>query len=144
DALDLLVLSWNPGRGERCLGWPGSVVDRDGRIGRLLAWMVQPGIGVRLATLLAETAVAAYQEAAGGSEDALIAEVRRYLVEHLPEPIRLDALAACVHLSRSHSARHFRRLAGRPPMRMVTALRVEAARDLLLASDLPLRAIAAR
>ena len=141
---ELLVLCWNPGRGERCLGWPGAIADRDGRIAGLLTWMVAPTTPARLATLLAETAAAAYHAAATASEDPLVASVRRYIRDHLADPIGLDDLARVAKLSRFHFARTFRRAAHRSPMQMVTALRVEAARDFLLTSDLPLRAIATR
>jgi AraC-like DNA-binding protein len=143
-ALELLVLCWDPGRRERCLGWPGSVQDEGGRIGHLLAWMVQPGISARFKALLAETAAAAYQQAALGVEAAIVASTRSYILAHLGDTIGLDALAANVHLSRFHFARRFRAASGRSPMQLVAALRVEAARDLLLTSDLPLRTIATR
>ncbi len=141
---ELLVFGWNSGQRERCLGWPGSVPDGDGRIARLLAWMAQPGLSARFTSLLAETAAAAYQEAAGGGEPAIVAAARTYILAHLAEPIGLDDLARCANLSRFHFARRFRAAAGRSPMQLVTALRVEAARDLLLTSDLPLRVIAER
>jgi AraC-like DNA-binding protein len=144
DDLELLVLCWDPGRRERCLGWPGSVADAGGRIAGLLAWMAQPGLSTRFATLLAETAACAYQQAALGTEEQIVAGTRAYILAHLGERIGLDDLAAHAHLSRFHFARRFRAACGRSPMQLVAAVRVEAARDLLLTSDLPLRTISTR
>lgn len=142
--LELLVLCWNPGRSEQCRGWPATIHDESGRITEVLQWLAQPGLGPRLTTLLAETAAAAYAEIARGVEPSLVAKVRSYIVRHLAEPIQLDDLARCVHLSRFYFIRQFRRATGCSPMQMVTTLRVEAAHDLLLSSGLPLRAIAER
>jgi AraC family transcriptional regulator len=50
--------------------------------------------------------------------------------------------AAC--LSRFHFVRQFRKAAGMPPMRFVRETRLDAARTLLLTTDLPHREIARR
>jgi transcriptional regulator GlxA family with amidase domain len=68
--------------------------------------------------------------------------VRAYVAKHLVEPIYLEDLAEHVSMSKFHFARLFHRVTGRSPMRYVREARVEAARALLVSSNLPLRSIA--
>ncbi|MBA3708619.1 MAG: helix-turn-helix transcriptional regulator [Planctomycetes bacterium] len=77
-----------------------------------------------------------------GPADALVAAVRTYVTRHLIEPIYLADIAEHVRMSRFHFARMFHRITGRSPMRFVRESRVEAARALLVSSNLPLRSIA--
>lgn len=72
----------------------------------------------------------------------LLARVRAWAVPRLAQPLGLDDLARAAGLSRFHFVRVFRTAAGVTPMRWLRALRLQAARTLLLTSDQPLRAIA--
>jgi len=67
-----------------------------------------------------------------GAVEHVIEEVRERLDERLP----LEKLAALVHFSPYHFHRIFRRVTGLPPGRFFGALRIEAAKRLLLTSDL--------
>ena len=86
----------------------------------------------------------AYSAAGAHMPDPMVARVKQYVMENLPSPLTLDELAGVACLSRYHFLRRFRTLSGVSPMRFVRDSRVDAARTLLLSSDLPMRAIAQR
>ncbi|HOX06535.1 MAG TPA: AraC family transcriptional regulator [Planctomycetota bacterium] len=128
---------------------PGSpaVPDRTGRIRLLAGWMAddlrlrddarRDVAGALLPGLLAELS-----HAAAGSPAGLVAEVRAYLREKLAGPVTVGELAARAHMGRAHFIRTYKRLAGRTPMQELRAMRAEAARDLIIGTGLPLKAIA--
>ncbi|MHC4915868.1 MAG: helix-turn-helix domain-containing protein [Planctomycetota bacterium] len=70
--------------------------------------------------------------------------IREYVRAHLDEKLSLDRLARRAGLSKYHFLRRYKQLTGLAPMRDVRRSRLETARDLLLTSDLPLKAIAPR
>ena len=71
-----------------------------------------------------------------------IAEVQRWLPDHLTEDLTVEALAARANLSPRHFARAFRTETGTTPAAHVEALRVEAARRLLETTDQTVGAVA--
>jgi AraC family transcriptional regulator len=73
----------------------------------------------------------------------LLQRVAAYLRAQLGRDVSIDELADLVGLSPSHFATLFRRATGASPYRYLTRLRVERARELLLASSRPIAAIAA-
>jgi transcriptional regulator GlxA family with amidase domain len=73
-----------------------------------------------------------------------IADVQRWLPDHLDEELSVDQLAARAGMSPRHFARVFRRETGTTPAVYVEDLRVEAARRLLEDTDLTVAAIASR
>lgn len=73
-----------------------------------------------------------------------IAELQRWLGDHLDEDLTVDALAGRVAMSPRTFARAFRGETGTTPAAYVEELRVEAARRLLESSDLTVAAVAAR
>lgn len=73
---------------------------------------------------------------------AEIADVQRWLPDHLTADLRVDALAARAGMSPRTFARRFRRDTGTTPADHVEQLRVEAARRLLESTDLTVGAIA--
>jgi transcriptional regulator GlxA family with amidase domain len=73
-----------------------------------------------------------------------LAELQRWLNDHLGEDLRVDVLAARVNMSSRNFARAFRRETGTTPAAFVEQLRIEAARRLLETSDLSLADIAYR
>ena len=75
---------------------------------------------------------------------ASIAELQRWLTDHLDADLGVDALAARAGMSPRTFARSFRRETGATPAAFVEQLRVEAARRLLEATDLTVAAIAHR
>lgn len=100
--------------------------------------------GRELAGLLTRTALCELRRLQAATPDELALRIRRYVQRHLPDPIRLDDLAREAGMSKHHFARTFKRLTGQTPMRMVNQLRLRAAHDLLLHTDLKLSGIAAR
>jgi transcriptional regulator GlxA family with amidase domain len=64
--------------------------------------------------------------------------------EHVDTRITVDELARRAGLSRAHFIRRYKQAAQRTPMQDLRMIRVELARELLLTTDLPLKAIAAR
>lgn len=75
---------------------------------------------------------------------ASIAEIQRWLSDHLADDLSVDALAARAHMSPRSFARKFRDETGTTPAAYVEQLRVEAARRLLEATDLTVSAIASQ
>ncbi len=71
-----------------------------------------------------------------------IAEVQRWLSDHLDEDLSVDALAARAAMSPRNFARCFRNETGTTPAAYVEQVRVEAARRLLQTTDLTVAAIA--
>jgi transcriptional regulator GlxA family with amidase domain len=72
-----------------------------------------------------------------------IADLQRWLPDHLTDDLSVDALAARAGMSPRNFARAFRREVGTTPGSLVEALRVEAARRLLETTDLTIAAVAA-
>lgn len=73
-----------------------------------------------------------------------IAELQRWLPDHLTDDLSVEALAARVGMSPRHFARVFRRETGTTPGAYVEALRIEAARRLLEDTTLTVAAVAER
>ncbi len=65
----------------------------------------------------------------------------QFMKEHLREPLRIEALASAVNLSRSHYTAFFRRITGFTPMRYLNHLRLKRAVQLLNTTDLSIKEI---
>lgn len=76
--------------------------------------------------------------------DDLSVALRSWVHDHMDERITLDDLAADAALSKYHYCREYRKATGRTPMQDVRRIRLAFARDLVLTTDLPLKAIAPR
>ncbi|MBN8216174.1 MAG: helix-turn-helix transcriptional regulator [Spirochaetes bacterium] len=74
--------------------------------------------------------------------DERLLRARRHLETHYPEPLRLSDLAAVAGLSASRFSRAFHAAFGASPIELLIQVRLEAAREKLLSSDLPIREIA--
>jgi AraC family transcriptional regulator len=70
--------------------------------------------------------------------------VAEYIEEHLAEDLSLSQLAEVAGLSQFHFARAFRESMGLPPLRYVSARRVERAKDLLAQPGLSVTQIGAQ
>ena len=73
-----------------------------------------------------------------------IADVQRWLVDHLDDDLGVDALAEHARMSPRTFARVFRSETGTTPAAYVEAVRLETARRLLETTDLTVAAVAAR
>ena len=71
-------------------------------------------------------------------------KVLHYIKENLDKPIRLEQLAAMVHLDKSYFVRLFRETYGQTPIQFLINLRMEHACDLITYTDLPMGQIAQR
>jgi len=135
--------------GYSAAGMPEHLSDTGGRLQAILTWLYGereayfPGaLAFRrdmLRALLSE-----YLRLARQREDALVDRVRAYVRAHLDRPFTLDELAGAVGMSKYYFIRRYRALTGMTPMQDARRIRLEAARQLLLSTDLPLKAIAPR
>lgn len=82
------------------------------------------------------------EELSGGFPKVRLQKVLTYIEEHLTEDLKLDVLAKVAGMSKYHFSRLFKETVGVPPYRYVVQQRVEAARDLLLRTDLSVAQIA--
>ncbi len=84
------------------------------------------------ASALTEAIVhAAFHQSRTASEAGWLAEVTRYVQEHLEDSICLDTLCRVAGLSRTQLSRRFRAETGMPPYRWVKRARVNRAQELL-------------
>jgi len=121
--------------------------DADGRIACLARWLCEEqatsyedrrrGMDAFLGAILAELAKLVRYRPIDPME-----RIRAHLRDHLPEAHCVDELAAMAGMSRHHFIRTYKRATGRTPMEDLRVLRVEAAGDLLLTTDLPLKDVA--
>ncbi len=74
--------------------------------------------------------------------DARLARVIEYMSCHFTEALTLDQLAAEACISKYHFARLFREQVGQSPHRYLAELRLEAAQQMLVSSDLSIAEIA--
>lgn len=77
-------------------------------------------------------------------DNPLITRLRSYMRRHLATPITLDELALHARISKCHFVRQYKLLTSRTPMQDLRHLRILAARDLLLTTNLPLKEIGPR
>lgn len=77
----------------------------------------------------------------GGGHDMTV-RVRRFMRENLERPLGLADLARAAGLNRCYFARAFKKVVGESPMRALTMMRIESARDMILHTALPLKSIA--
>jgi AraC family transcriptional regulator of arabinose operon len=103
-------------------------------------------LGVRLAGNALEQALlllAADAVDAGAGQDPGLRAALELIGERCGEHLDVAALARCAGMSPSHFAHRFAAALGESPMRHLEGRRIERARHLLLATDLPVKAVAA-
>ena len=125
------------------------VTDTDGRISQLARWLfaereVDSAFRQGVGRVFAQAIVAEYLRLAAQRADPWVADLRKFMRRQLRESVTLDDLAEQSRLSKFHFARRYRRLTGHTPMEDLRLIRLEAARDLLLTTSLPLKQIAPR
>jgi AraC-like DNA-binding protein len=74
--------------------------------------------------------------------ETVCSKVLHYIQEHLEDSIRLEELAAMVHLDKSYLVRLFRDTYGQTPIQLLIRMRMELACDLIANTDLPIGQIA--
>jgi AraC family transcriptional regulator len=73
-----------------------------------------------------------------------LADVTRYIDSHIDDELTLDDLAAVARLSRYHFSRAFTRATGRTPHAFVMGRRIQAAKTMLLDTNLAIAEIASK
>jgi AraC-like DNA-binding protein len=126
---------------------PTVTQDSRGRVRMLSEWISDDYVWPRdtpgpLANTLFQALLAEWQRLAQNKEADLVVLTQQFMRNNLGRPIRLNDIAAAQRLSSFHFLRTYRTQTGRTPFHDLTRLRVERARHLLLATDLPLKAIA--
>ena len=140
--------------GFECPGLPVPAVlhepDDQGRIQALARWLyAERETRTSVAPSSVESAflqaiLAEYHRLTMRQENPLVARLRAYMRQHLARRISLDVLAAHAGMSKFHFVRRYKELTGRTPMQDLQHLRIQAARDLLLTTNLPLKEISPR
>jgi len=144
---EMYFLGWEEGASV----WPPCMIhDIEGRVRMLARWMHQEredaygdGAAVQEAyfeAMLAELMALKSRQ----SEQRWVRATRRFMLDHLAEAIALDDLADQAGMSRFHFVRRYRQASGRTPMQDLRRLRAEAARDMIMTSALPMKAVARR
>lgn len=108
----------------------------------LLAPLIQQEIVVRL--LAGEHGPNLRRLVAAGSPSQQIAKVIGWLKQHYKEDVPMDDLAARAHMSPSTFRQHFRAVAGMSPLQYLKNLRLQDARQLMLAGNLDAASAAVR
>lgn len=78
------------------------------------------------------------------SESGRFSDLHAWISANLAEDLSIPVLATQMKMSERSFLRHYRSHTGRTPSKVVEALRLEAARQLLLETDHPMKDIAAR
>jgi AraC family transcriptional regulator len=126
------AVEWSPtGPAERALSDVLSAL-----AGRIASPYELSALAYRLATALLEPAEP--------DADGAVERARRYLRDHLHEPLSVEQLAAAAGLSRHHFTRRFAASVGLPPVRYLREARCDAAAHLLATTGLPVKAVAER
>ena len=74
--------------------------------------------------------------------DPWLDDLRRHMQQNLARTVYLDDLARRTRMSKFAFVRKYKRLSGRTPMRELQLMRLNQARAMMLASALPVKAIA--
>jgi AraC-like DNA-binding protein/mannose-6-phosphate isomerase-like protein (cupin superfamily) len=125
------------------------VHDHDGRLRVLASWLLQEQASgherrAELLDAILALIIVEYARLCRRREPTLADAVRAFLSERLAQPLTVEDIARSAHMSRAHFIRSYKRDTGRTPMAELRTLRVEAARELIITTDLPLKAIADR
>ena len=104
-------------------------------------YMVKPVRPAEFSALISETAQSRQEkttspQAPEKARPLLVRSVLAYISENMGGQIKVEDIAKVVHLSPWHLSRTFKRLEGRNLMDCVRDLRIERAKDLLVAGEL--------
>jgi AraC-like DNA-binding protein len=128
--------------------WPLRVHDTDGRIRMLAKWLYDERFSsdeckATISNPFLQAILSEYYKLSAYNEHTeFVRNIRHYIREHLEEPITLDNLAKTAGMSKYHFVRTYKKLSNQTPMASVRTIRVEAARSLLITTNLPLKSIA--
>ncbi len=116
--------------------------------------LVEDDLGAEVSRAVAKKLVVHHRRAGGQSQFSLLSELESqsnriqgaltYAKNHLDRDLSVEVLADAAHMSPRHFSREFRQHTGQSPARAVERLRVEMARLLVEADELPIERIATR
>ncbi len=131
---------------------PGNVEitshDATGRIRQLMTWLSREkshitGEAARARNAYVTAVIAEHLDAARRPPGHdIVRRIRGVVREHIAEPLQLADLAREAGMSKYHFLRTYKALTGVTPMADVRSIRLERAREMVVATDLPLKAIA--
>lgn len=119
--------------------------DADGRVRQMAAWLVRDhkaGVDPEQQTPLFRAVLAETRRLCAAPSEPWLLAIREHLQHHLAQKIHLADLAHRTGMSKFSFLRKFKRLSGRTPMQELQLMRLNQARTMMLASGLPMKAIA--
>lgn len=138
---------WHKSSFTRRANFPLMHFDRNGRIEQVFRWMrqiyceqepqAQEMLDVFLFAVLREL-----ESRPAVEENRGVTLARKFINDNISRSISLDEMAFAAHISKFHFARIFKEQTGVSPMKYLRQCRVEAARQLLVNSNLALKNIA--
>ncbi len=116
--------------------------------------LVEDDLGVDISRNVAKKLVVHHRRAGGQSQFSMLSELEAqsnriqvaltYAKNHLDRDLSVEVLADTAHMSARHFSREFRQHTGESPARAIERLRVETARLLVEADELPIERIASK
>lgn len=119
--------------------------DTEARVRQMVSWLVRDhrsGVSPREQTVLLEAVINEMDRLWTTPLNPWLIDIREYMRSRLKQKIYLADLAHQVGMSKFAFVRKYKRLSGRTPMQDLQRMRLNQARNMLLASGLPLKAIA--
>mgnify|MGYP006282573761 CR=1 FL=1 len=121
--------------------------DSGGRIHSMITWIYEErwsgtNNSGRIINALILSVQAELEKIASGVAEPLAAEAQAFMRENITEPLSLEILAENADLSKYHFLRKYKDATGGTPMQDLRRMRLIYARDLIVTTDLPLKAIA--
>jgi AraC family transcriptional regulator len=101
-------------------------------------------IAIHLARNYSGRSAAATSGSSAGLPAHKLGTIKAFIEQHFSEVIRVEQLAATVHMSPYHFSRMFKKATGQSPHAYLTTQRMERAKALLAASNIPLVEVAAQ
>ncbi len=125
---------------------PLHMQDTEGRVLELFGWMHRDLLGGRPAEdsiMLLDTIIRELQWTLARPSDPWLKRVRDQMRARYADKLSLADIARHAGMSRFAFVRKFKRMTGSTPMEELRKIRLQAARNLILSRDLPMKAIAA-
>jgi len=119
--------------------------DADARVRQMMTWLVRDhraGVGAGQLKPLLQALLMEVRRLRTSPPDPWLDDLRRHMQQNLTRTVYLDDLARRTRMSKFAFVRKFKRLSGRTPMRELQLMRLNQARAMMLASALPVKAIA--
>lgn len=125
------------------------VHDVRGRIRQMMQWIVEDEgrdreVSRATRVALLQAMLAEFRQGTEAAVHPVVTLTRRYVRDHVAEPLALEDLARVAGLSKFHFLRLYKRATGLTPMQDVRIIRAHYARDLIFGTGLPLKEIAPR